>query len=46
VQRLICSSDSTDIKGGAQGKGFLKYGAKENIWDEERWSDRRLEKTA
>jgi hypothetical protein len=36
----------SDIKGGTQTEGVGKQGAEENIWTEERISDRRLEKTA
>jgi hypothetical protein len=34
-----------DIKGGTQTEGVWEQSAEENIWTEERWSDRRLEKT-
>jgi hypothetical protein len=36
----------TDIKGGTFTEGVWEQGAEENIWTEERRSDRRLEKTA
>jgi hypothetical protein len=36
----------SDIKIGIQTEGVLEQGAEENIWTEEGWSDRRLEKTA
>jgi hypothetical protein len=35
-----------DIKGGTQTKGVWEQGAEENIWFEEGWSDRRVEKIA
>jgi hypothetical protein len=36
----------SDIKGGTWTEGVWEQGAGENIWTEEGWSDRRLEKTA
>jgi hypothetical protein len=35
----------SDTKGGTKNKGVWEQSAEENIWTEERWSDRRLEKT-
>jgi hypothetical protein len=32
----------SDIKGGTQTEGVTEYDAKQNIWNEERRSDRRL----
>jgi hypothetical protein len=36
-----------ELKGGAtQTEGVGEQGAEGNIWTQERWSDKRLEKTA
>jgi hypothetical protein len=35
----------SDIKGGTHTEGILEQGDEQNIWTEEGWSDRRLEKT-
>jgi hypothetical protein len=37
---------TSDITGVTQTEGVWEQGAEENIWTEERWSDRSLEKTA
>jgi hypothetical protein len=36
----------SDIKGWTQTEGVWEQCVEENIWTEEKWSDRRLEKTA
>jgi hypothetical protein len=35
----------SDIKGGTETEGVCEQGAEENIWTEQVWSDRRVEKT-
>jgi hypothetical protein len=37
---------ASNIKGGTQTEGVWEQGIEENIWTEDRWSDKRLEKTA
>jgi hypothetical protein len=43
---LTAFKQTSDIKWGTQIEGVWEHGDEENIWAEERWSDRRLEKTA
>jgi hypothetical protein len=49
VNNFVCGSVwmwnlVSDIRGGTKTERVWEQGTEENIWTEERWSDRRMEK--